>query len=115
MDDTSLQWLYQNCRAFIYPSLFEGFGLPVLEAMSLGAVVITSNTSSIPEIVGGDGFLINPEDKAELAGAMLKVLNLDAQQIENYRCSSLNRASLFSWESTAKKVLQIYEQIGNYD
>src|SRR5215216_272052 len=58
VDDTALQWLYQNCFAFVYPSYFEGFGLPVLEAMSLGAAVITSNITSIPEIIGQAGILV---------------------------------------------------------
>ena len=65
IDDPTLQWLYQNCFAFVYPSLFEGFGLPVLEAMSLGAAVLTSNFSSLPEIVGEAAILIDPRGRRE--------------------------------------------------
>jgi len=107
VDDSALQWLYQNCYAMVYPSLFEGFGLPVLEAMSLGAPVISSNVTSIPEIVGDAGILVNPFDEGEIFGAMSKLLQnrgLRASLIELGRA----RAKRFTWESAALTILECY-------
>ena len=80
VDDNQLSWLYRNCYAFVYPSLFEGFGLPVLEAMSLGAAVITSNTTSLPEVVGDAGLLVNPYQAEEIMTAMQQMQTDDAPQ-----------------------------------
>ena len=110
VDDAALQWLYQNCFAFVYPSLFEGFGLPVLEAMGLGAAVITSNVSAIPEIVRSAGAMIDPTDEERIFRAMLQLI-----EQENWRTSlrqaSLARATLFSWDRAARKVLDVYAQV----
>jgi len=110
VDDATLQWLYQNCFALVYPSLFEGFGLPVLEAMSLGAAVITSNVSAIPEIVGSAGVMIDPTAEEGIFRAMLQLI-----EQENWRTSlrqaALAQATLFSWDRTARKVLDVYAQV----
>src|ERR671928_146174 len=66
--DAELHWLYANCFAFVFPSLFEGFGMPVVEAMGQGAPVVTSRTSSIPEVVGDAGLLVDPTDEDDLRG-----------------------------------------------
>ncbi len=108
LDNSALQWLYQNCYALVYPSLFEGFGLPVLEAMSLGAPVISSNTTSIPEIVGDAGILVNPLNVEEISGAMLK-LHEDGSLRRSLGERGIQRARLFSWETAARKVLECYE------
>lgn len=108
VDDTTLQWLYQNCFAFVYPSYFEGFGLPVLEAMSLGAAVITSNTTSIPEIVGEAGILVDPAADDQIANAM-DGLAEDANRLPNLRASAKQRAALFSWAKAAGETLKLYE------
>lgn len=107
VDDEALQWLYQNCFALLYPSLFEGFGLPVLEAMSLGAPVITSNVTSIPEIVGDAGLLVDPYEEEDILQAML---NLSRGKVDRNRLKemSISRASMFSWVDAAKSVLEIY-------
>ena len=110
IDDSTLQWLYQNCFAFIYPSLFEGFGLPVLEAMSLGAPVITSNVSSIPEIVGEAGIMVDPLDEKALYKAMHKMA-MDAAFRLDLKNKASRQASKFSWESAARTVLEAYKEV----
>lgn len=110
VDDITLQWLYQNCFAFVYPSFFEGFGLPVLEAMTLGAPVITSNISSIPEIVGDAGILIDPSGERDLYLAMRKMV--EHFEIRNkLREMSIHQANNFSWKSTASEILRGYYEV----
>lgn len=108
VNDHELQWLYQNCYCFLYPSLFEGFGLPVLEAMSCGAPVITSNTSSIPEITGDAAILVHPTDVNELFVAMKTCEKIDFPQL---RKKAMERAKLFSWKESTQKVLAIYDKL----
>ncbi len=110
VDDSTLQWLYQNCYAFLYPSLFEGFGMPPLEAMSMGAAVITSNTTSLPEVVGDAAFMIDPYKTEEIADAILALYKNPALR-QDLQARSLKRAALFSWEKSAEQVLDIYEQV----
>jgi mannosyltransferase len=104
-----LNYLYQNAFALVYPSLYEGFGLPPLEAMNCGCPVIASNTSSIPEVVGDAGILINPEDIEAMAAA-LEVL-LDDNTRHKYIGRGLARAKLFTWERTAQKHIDIYQSL----
>jgi glycosyltransferase involved in cell wall biosynthesis len=103
-----LPLLYCGAACFLYPSLYEGFGLPPLEAMACGTPVITSNTSSLPEVVGDAGILIDPRSEIELKEAIRKVLDKPGLCQEMSR-KSLQRASLFSWEKTAKETLRVYE------
>lgn len=105
-----LPLLYNACEAFVYPSIYEGFGLPPLEAMSCGAPVITSNLSSIPEVVKEAGILINPYDENELMEAILKLLNNDGLKKE-YSERGLKRSKDFSWHITAEKTLQAYKTV----
>lgn len=107
VDDTVLQWLYQHCFAFVYPSHFEGFGLPVLEAMSLGAAVITSNTSSIPEIVGDAGILVDPVQDEELVNAMDELAG-DEKRLAALKLAARQRATSFNWERAAQQTLELY-------
>jgi glycosyltransferase involved in cell wall biosynthesis len=109
-EDETLQWLYQNCFAFIYPSFFEGFGLPVLEAMSLGAAVVASNVTSIPEIVGNAGMLINPTGENEIYQAM-RLLATDPELRFNFKEEARRQASQFSWESAARTILLCYQEV----
>lgn len=102
--------LYNACEAFVYPSLYEGFGLPPLEAMSCGAPVITSNLTSIPEVVKEAGLLINPYDEDELAASMLKLLTSEVLK-KYYSEKGLKRASEFSWRKTAAKTLEAYKKV----
>lgn len=110
VEDATLQWLYKHSFAFIYPSLFEGFGLPVLEAMAMGAAVITSETTSIPEVVGDAGYLIDPLDENAIYQALLLFQENPALRNE-YSRKSLKQAAKFSWEKTAQTVLSIYEKV----
>ena len=110
VDDQVLQWLYQNCFAFIYPSLFEGFGLPVLEAMSLGSAVIASNVTSLPEIVGEAGILINPLQEDEIYAAILDLIEIGANR-DDLKRRALARAASFSWENTARQVAMLYQNV----
>lgn len=110
VDDVTLQWLYQNCFAFVYPSLFEGFGLPVLEAMSVGAPVIVSKVTSLPEIVKEAGLLIDPLDEENLLATMLN-LTLEQSRRNNLRQQAITRASRFSWENAAKQAMTIYQEM----
>jgi glycosyltransferase involved in cell wall biosynthesis len=107
VDDETLQWLYRNCFAFLYPSYFEGFGLPVIEAMSLGAPVIASNTTSLPEIVGQAGILVDPTSKEELCQAMIQ-LSSDPEFRNSLKEKAIARASQFSWHSAAASTLECY-------
>jgi glycosyltransferase involved in cell wall biosynthesis len=109
VDDRALQWLYQNCFAALYPSLFEGFGLPVLEAMSLGAAVITSDVTSIPEITGDAALLVNPYREEDLYEAMLR-LATGAALRDQLRARAQPQAQRFRWDAAAQIALRCYEQ-----
>lgn len=102
--------LYNGCDVFVYPSLYEGFGLPPLEAMNCGTPVITSNLTSIPEVVQDAGMLINPYDGNELPSALVKLLNDENLQKE-YSEKGLKRAQNFSWAKTAEKTLEVYKKV----
>lgn len=108
LDDAELAWLYANCLGFVYPSLFEGFGLPVLEAMSLGAPVITSNVSSLPEVAGEAALLVDPMDPAAIAAAMER-LERDHGLREALGLAGRSRAALFSWDEAARTALAAYD------
>ncbi|MCY6355536.1 glycosyltransferase family 4 protein [Clostridium sp. ZS2-4] len=107
-----LPYFYNGCEVFVYPSLYEGFGLPPLEAMSCGTPVITSNITSIPEVVENSGILINPYDEDELGKSIEKVLsdNLLKQSLKE-KC--LKQASKFSWIKTSQATLEAYKNIFN--
>ncbi|HEX8694709.1 MAG TPA: glycosyltransferase family 1 protein [Longimicrobium sp.] len=106
-EDEELAPLYSGATAFVYPSLYEGFGLPPLEAMQCGTPVITSNTSSLPEVVGDAGLMVDPGDIDALCEAMLKVYR-DAALRERMRAKSLARAAEFSWERCTEQTLAAY-------
>jgi glycosyltransferase involved in cell wall biosynthesis len=110
VSDAELAWLYASCHAFLYPSLFEGFGLPVLEAMSLGAAVVCSDATSLPEVAGDAAVLVDPLDVGGLCRAMAAVTD-DAALREGLRRRSLKRAGLFSWERTASVVAGAYARV----
>lgn len=110
VDQDDLPLLYNACTFFVYPSLYEGFGLPVLEAMSCSKPVITSNVSSLPEILGDSGILIDPYDTQSLYRAMHKLAN-DAKLREELGVRALERSKCFSWDKMAAETIQIYEDI----
>lgn len=105
--DEDLAALYSGADVFVYPSLYEGFGLPPLEAMQCGVPVITSNISSLPEVVGDAGILVNPHDADALCEALLNVLSDTALRSELAN-RSLVRARLFSWERCGRETLAAY-------
>jgi glycosyltransferase involved in cell wall biosynthesis len=106
--DEDLPPLYRAATVFVYPSLFEGFGLPPLEAMACGTPVITSNNSSLPEVVGEAALLIDAQDEAALAQAILQTVN-DTALRTRLRSAGLERAQLFTWQAAAEKTLALYQ------
>lgn len=108
--NSDLPYIYHNAFAFLYTSLRESFGIPLLEGMACGVPVITSNTSSMPEIGGPDAILVNPESSDEIADMMLR-LETDDGFYERQRGVGLERAKLFSWKKTAEQLLRLYEGI----
>ena len=105
--DAELEWLYRNCFAFLYPSLFEGFGMPVLEAMTLGAPVICSNTTSLPEVAGPAALPVDPMDAGAIADAMQRLASGEIGR-EVLRNLGVRQAAAFSWEASAGKLLEVY-------
>ena len=110
MDEATLSWHYHNASAFVYPSLYEGFGLPVLEAMNCGCPVITSNISSLPEVVGDAGLLADPNNAKALADHMMAILGDDALR-QNMAARGKQRAKIFTWRNTARQTLDIYREL----
>ncbi|TFH40828.1 MAG: glycosyltransferase family 1 protein, partial [Chrysiogenales bacterium] len=92
--------LYSGARLFAFPSLYEGFGMPVLEAMQCGCPVVTSTSSSLPEVAGDAGILVDPEDVGALTNAMERVLT-DRRLHERLRRMGLARAGIFSWDKSS--------------
>lgn len=107
-----LPYIYNAANLFVYPSFYEGFGLPPIEAMACGIPVITSNTTSLPEVVGKGALLINPLNKANLCEAMLEVLS-DNNLKNKLISSGIKRASELSWKKTIKNTINIYNKIMN--
>jgi glycosyltransferase involved in cell wall biosynthesis len=109
--NTDLPAIYSQCEIFLYPSLRESFGIPMLEAMACGVPVITSNTSSMPEVAGDAAILIDPFNPAEITDAMMQILE-DKELRSNLIKKGLIRAAAFSWKAMAQNVLEIYRQMG---
>lgn len=109
VSDDELIWLYRNCYANLYPSLFEGFGLPVLEGMQFGAATLTSNSTSIPEVAGNAAILLDPEDTESWVQAMLR---LAANKFERDQLSfaAIEQSKRFDWKQSAVALLQLYAE-----
>ena len=107
--ESDLPALYSGALCFIYPSYFEGFGLPPLEAMKCGAPVIVGNKTSLPEVVGDAALMIDPFDINAIATAIQKVSS-DAELRSQLRAKGLQRASQFDWKETARRTLAVYEK-----
>ena len=110
VDDESLACLYTYAIAFVFPTLYEGFGLPVLEAFSCGCPAILSNNSSLPEIGGDAAVYFNPKDEKSIFEAVKKVLQ-NNQLRENMKQKGREREKLFSWNITTKKTIKLYERV----
>jgi glycosyltransferase involved in cell wall biosynthesis len=108
VDDADLPALYSTATVFVYPSLYEGFGLPPLEAMACGAPVISSNAASLPEVVGDAALCIDPTDTESLAQALVDVL-AHSELRADLRAQGLRRAAGFSWERCAAETLRAYQ------
>lgn len=105
--ETDLPPLYTACKSFVLPSLYEGFGLPLLQAMACGAPVVTSNVSSMPEVVGKAGVLIDPKDVDSLTTGIITAL----KSADSLSQRSIERAKLFSWDETARLTYEVYQQV----
>lgn len=110
IEEDYLPTLYSACTLFVYPSLYEGFGLPPLESMSCGTPVLAANTTSIPEVVKDENLLFNPYDTDEFENKLLKLINNPTLR-ESYAAKALELSNEFSWDITAKKTLDAYNQI----
>jgi glycosyltransferase involved in cell wall biosynthesis len=108
--DEDLSALYSGAVAFVFPSLYEGFGLPVLESMQCGTPVICSNATSLPEVAGDAAILVSPTDEDELCQAMLNLLTDSALQ-QDLRQRGLERAKQFTWSKAADKVVDLYQRV----
>ena len=110
IDDDDLPAVYGGAGLFVFPSLYEGFGLPLLEAMACGVPVVTSNVSSLPEVAGDAALLVDPRDVDGLAAAVSRALR-DAGLRERLRAAGLARARQFSWQTTARLTLDTYASL----
>jgi glycosyltransferase involved in cell wall biosynthesis len=108
--DEALGALYRRADAFVYPSLYEGFGIPPLEAMASGAPVACSNTASLPEIVGDAALTFDPHDVDAIAGALMRILTDDVLSAQ-LRAAGPKRAAVFDWRSAADATHRIYEEV----
>lgn len=108
--ENDLPALYSGAALFVFPSLYEGFGLPLLEAMACGAPVVCSSTSSLPEIAGQAAVMVDPLDLSQLARALERVLG-DSDLRASMREEGLKQAARFPWERTAKETLAAYRQV----
>jgi glycosyltransferase involved in cell wall biosynthesis len=108
--EADLPALYNGADLVVFPSLYEGFGLPVLEAMACGTPVVTSNTSSLPEVAAGAALLVDPTGIDAIAAAMRQILE-DHDLAAHLRARGLARAAEFSWERTARETIQVYERV----
>lgn len=109
-DDALLGRLYGNASAFVYPSIYEGFGIPPLEAMAYGCPVVSSNASSMPEVVGDAGVFFNPLDTQELRVAVESVV-YDTVRAAQLRVAGSHRVALFSWERCARETANVYRSL----
>lgn len=114
VDDATLAALYSGCSAFVFPSLMEGFGLPLLEAMTCGAPVIAANNSSIPEVTGDASLLFDGTNHLELANLMTRLLN-DACLRRSLSERGEQRALTFSWERCATQTIACYERVARVE
>ena len=107
-----LRIFYDAAKVFVFPSLYEGFGLPPLEAMAHGTPVLTSNASSLPEVVGHSAVMVNPENVFEIMRGLHRVL-LDQVLREKLKQRGYEQVAKFSWDESARKILRVYEEVAD--
>jgi glycosyltransferase involved in cell wall biosynthesis len=112
VDNEELAGLYRKASCFVYPSLYEGFGLPPLEAMACGCPVVTSDVASLPEVCGDAAYYINPYNVESIAEGIHKVLT-DRNLRQNLIERGLERSKLFSWEKSAREHIKVFEEVSN--
>jgi glycosyltransferase involved in cell wall biosynthesis len=112
MPDSDLPALYNSASVFVYPSFYEGFGLPPLEAMACGTPVIVSDTTSLPEVTGDAGIYVDPFDIEQISVSIDTVLS-DVKLCRTLRERGLMRAKLFSWEKTARETIKLYKRLAS--
>ena len=108
--NTDLPAIYSLSTIFLYPSLRESFGIPMLEAMACGVPVITSNTSSMPEVSGDAAHIVNPYNPEEITEGIIKILS-EKEYSENLCKKGIERSKLFSWKNMAEQILVLYNEI----
>jgi glycosyltransferase involved in cell wall biosynthesis len=109
-----LRTFYDAAKIFVFPSLYEGFGLPPLEAMAHGTPVVTSNVSSLPEVVGNAAVMVHPENVFEIMRALHRVL-LDQPLREKMKERSYRQAAKFSWEKSVRRIMDVYQEVLSAD
>jgi glycosyltransferase involved in cell wall biosynthesis len=109
--EADLPGLYSAARGFVYPSLYEGFGFPILEAMACGTIVVTSNISSMPELGGKAAIYVNPNKAANIAKGINQLLSSNSSRQADLRAEGFRQAQKFSWQKTAKDTLTAYQQL----
>ena len=109
VSELRIRSLYRGAVALVYPSLYEGFGLPLIEAMASGTPVVASQAASIPEVLGGAGHLLDPRDTAAWRDALVRIVNDEALR-DDLRARGLARAATFTWERTARLTLDVYRE-----
>lgn len=108
--DDDLPLLYNLAHGLVYPALYEGFGFPPLEALACGTPVLASNTSSLPEVVGEAGVLVDPTDIESIAAGIQRLLD-DEELVGELRRRGPQQAARFSWDQAAQRTLDIYRQV----
>jgi alpha-1,3-rhamnosyl/mannosyltransferase len=110
IDEADLATLYSAATCLVYPSIYEGFGLPILEAMASGTPVITSNLSSMPEVGGQAAMLIDPSNQEQLRNALIEVLQ-DLDLRERLTTAGIQHARLYRWQTCAQATAEIYKRV----
>jgi glycosyltransferase involved in cell wall biosynthesis len=112
VDDEDLVQFYGACDLFVFPSFYEGFGLPILEAMACGRAVACSNSTAMPEVADSAGILFNPQSTSEMTRAMIDIL-IDPELRQRLERLGQQRAALFNWQKSAEQTLNVYHEVAS--